>query len=150
MSQMKTENCPSFDPEQEGWSLQQPYGFVETVGPIWERRDEGGLYLGILSEAKHLNRSGVVHGGVILTFADQALGTAAWEATGYKAQVTVQLDVQFVSAVEVGEFVTAQCQVVHMTGSLLFLRGVLLVGGRTVATASGVWRYFRRERDATL
>jgi uncharacterized protein (TIGR00369 family) len=149
MAEINTERRSFINLEQEGWSVQQPYGFVETVGPLWERRDERGLHLGIVSEAKHLNRSGVMHGGAILTFADQALGTAAWEATGYKPQVTIQLDVQFVSAVEVGEFVTAQCQVVRVTGSLVFLRGVLLVGSRTIATASGVWKYFRRVRDAT-
>lgn len=143
-----TETSIPFDPASEGWSLQAPHGFMGTVGPLWERRDEHGLRLGILAEPKHINAGGIMHGGAIMAFADQALGTAGWEATGHKPQVTVQLDVQFISAVAIGEFLTAQCEVVRLTRSMIFLRGTFLVGSRVAATASGVWKFFDRRRSA--
>lgn len=146
MSAEPTEIQSAFDPASEGWRLQPPHGFMGTVGPLWERRDEPGLQLGILAEPKHVNASGIMHGGAIMAFADQALGTAGWEATGHKPQVTVQLDIQFISAVAIGEFLTTRCEVVRLTNSMIFLRGTFLVGSRVVATASGVWKFFDRTR----
>lgn len=128
--------------EREGWRLQTPDGFMGTIGPLWEKRDGTGLRLGLLAEPKHVNATGIMHGGAVMAFADQALGTAGWEKTGFRPQVTIQLDVQFVSAVNIGEFLTAECDVVRTTKSMIFLRGLLLAGSRVAATASGVWRYF--------
>jgi acyl-coenzyme A thioesterase PaaI-like protein len=55
-------------------------------------------------------------------------------------QATVQLDVQFVEAVQIGEFVEANCRVVRRTRALVFMRAELVVGERIVATANGVWK----------
>ena len=52
----------------------------------------------------------------------------------------MQLDVHFVDAVKIGEFVEARCQVVRRTRSLVFMNGELVVGDRIVATAKGVWK----------
>lgn len=136
-----------FDPAGEGWTRRPDDGFVELVGPLWSRPDEEGpVRYGFLAERRHLNRGGVVHGGMVMTFADQALGLAAWAANGDRPQVTVQLDTQFISSVQQGEFVEARCRVLRQTASLLFMRGELAVGDRLVATASGVWK-MRSRRD---
>jgi acyl-coenzyme A thioesterase PaaI-like protein len=63
-----------------------------------------------------------------------------WYANERQPQATVQLDVHFVDAVKVGEFVEAKCQVVRRTRSLVFMSGDLMVGDRVVATAKGVWK----------
>ncbi|WP_375457810.1 PaaI family thioesterase [uncultured Enterovirga sp.] len=96
-----------------------------------------------MAERRHLNRGGVVHGGMVMTFADQALGLAAWAANGDRPQVTIQLDTHFISSVQAGEFVEARCRVVRKTNALLFMQGDLAVGDRLVATAMGVWKMRR-------
>jgi Thioesterase superfamily len=53
---------------------------------------------------------------------------------------TVQLDVHFIDAVAVGEFVEAKCRVARRTRSLIFMSSELVVGDRVVATAKGVWK----------
>ena len=52
----------------------------------------------------------------------------------------MQLDMHFVDAVQVGEFVEAKCRVVRRTRSLVFMSAELVVGARLVATANGVWK----------
>ena len=52
----------------------------------------------------------------------------------------VQLDVHFIDAVQIGEFVEAKCTVVRRTRSLIFMSADLVVGTRVVATAKGVWK----------
>jgi uncharacterized protein (TIGR00369 family) len=131
----------SFDPSAEGWSIRDDEpGLMTLVGPLWEKRQDGRMNLAFLAEPKHLNRRGVVHGGMLMAFADQALGLFAWEANGRLPQATIQLDTHFISPVQAGEFVEASCQVVRRTRSLLFMAGTCLVGQRIVATAQGIWK----------
>jgi acyl-coenzyme A thioesterase PaaI-like protein len=49
-------------------------------------------------------------------------------------------NVQFIAAVQLGEFVEAHCEVVRLTRSIIFMRATMLVGTRTVALASGIWK----------
>jgi acyl-coenzyme A thioesterase PaaI-like protein len=76
----------------------------------------------------------------MMTFADRSLGTTAWHANGQKPQATVHLDVHFIDAVQIGEFVEAKVRVVRRTRALIFMSGEFMVGDRTVATANGVWK----------
>ena len=59
---------------------------------------------GFLADHRHLNRNGMVHGGMIMTFADHAIGLAARTVNRTNSQATVQLDTAFLSGVEEGEF----------------------------------------------
>jgi acyl-coenzyme A thioesterase PaaI-like protein len=81
-----------------------------------------------------------VHGGMLTTFADQAMGMTGRRATGEKPHATIQIGMQFIGAVKVGDFVEADCEVVRETRSLLFIESRLRVGTHTVATASGIWK----------
>jgi acyl-coenzyme A thioesterase PaaI-like protein len=76
---------------------------------------------------------------MLMTFADRAMGMTCWYANEQQPQATVHLDVHFVDAVHIGEFVEAKCTVVRRTRSLIFMNADLVVGTRVVATATGVW-----------
>lgn len=130
----------SFDPAGAGWEILPDRGFIDLVGPLWIREQSGGRSYGFLAEPKHVNRIGVVQGGMLMTFADRAMGLSAWEAMAQRPCVTVQFDAQFVTSARIGEFVEAQCEVVRRARTLVFMRGTLLADSRVVATASGVWK----------
>jgi acyl-coenzyme A thioesterase PaaI-like protein len=129
-----------FDPASLGWRPYADQGFIGLVGPLWQRGPEDEPAFAFLAEHKHHNRRGLVQGGMLMTFADRSMGMTAWHANGRRPQATVQLDVHFVDAVEIGEFVEAQCRVVRRTRSLIFMSATLVVGERVVATANGVWK----------
>jgi len=134
------EQATTFDPAAAGWESYRDEGFVGLVGPFW-MRPSGDTYLfAFLAERKHHNRRGVVQGGMLMTFADRAMGMTCWYANERRPQATVQLDVHFIDAVQIGEFVEAKCKVVRRTRSLIFMSGELVVGTRVVATANGVWK----------
>ena len=131
-----------FDPAKAGW---EPYGsadegFIGLIGPWWMRQAGDGYEYAFLAEPKHHNRRGVVQGGMLMTFADRSMGMTCWYANERQPQATVQLDMHFISAVQIGEFVEAQCKVVRRTRSLVFMSAELAVGDRVVATANGVWK----------
>ncbi len=130
----------AFDPQAEGWTPMVDRGFVDLVGPLWLRHEPEGTACGFLAEARHLNRGGIVHGGMLMTFADQAIGFASIEAAPEGRRVTIQLDTQFVAAVREGDFVVARCRVVRRTRSVMFMTTTLTVGDTVVVTANGIWK----------
>ena len=129
-----------FDPAAEGWTTRAETGLMALVGPVWTKRDGEARRYGFVAEARHLNQGGVVHGGMLMAFADQALGMTASGANGGRRQATVQLDTHFLAPVQEGDFVEAHCEVTRQTRSLIFLLCTLTVGERAVAASSGVWK----------
>jgi acyl-coenzyme A thioesterase PaaI-like protein len=133
------------DPAALGWEEVADDGFIQLVGPVWLKRTEGALNrYAFLAQPKHKNLRGVVQGGMIMTFADRAMGMTARQQNENRPQATVQLDVHFVDAVRIGDFVEAHAEVIRKTKALMFMRADLKVGARVVATANGVWKVLER------
>jgi uncharacterized protein (TIGR00369 family) len=130
-----------FDPAAAGWERVKAHNFGELVGPIWRRGDPR---FGFIATDKHGNHIGIVHGGMLATFADQAMGMTAMRATGNKPHATIELNMHYIGAVHLGEFVEAHCEIVRITRSIIFMRGTIKVGERIVATSSGVWKILER------
>jgi uncharacterized protein (TIGR00369 family) len=118
----------------------RPEGYPALIGPFWYKREEGGFRYGFPAEARHLNLGGVVHGGMLMSFADDVLGMTVWEAAGRKPCTTVQLSTQFISPARAGEFVEGRAEVLRSTRSVVFVRGLVTVGDRTVIHADGIWK----------
>ena len=140
-----------FDPAGAGWEPYTDEGFIGLVGPFWAKPsgDENvAPRFAFLAQPKHHNRRGVLQGGMMMTFADRSMGMTCWYANGQKPQATVHLDVHFIDAVQIGEFVEAKCRVVRRTRSLVFMSGEFMVGKRTVATANGVWKALGKPQEA--
>ena len=133
----------SFDPAAAGWQKVKAGAFVETIGPVWHRRDKGRTLCGLVVTDKHTNRGGFAHGGVLTTLLDTALGLASAEAQGDQ-QATIGLNVQFIAPVRVGDFITVECEVVKTTRTLMFMQGTLRAGENICATAQGTWKILRR------
>lgn len=138
-SQAGTATQP-FDPARAGWDAVKANGFGELIGPLWRRTDRGSLRFGFIVAPKHLNRADTLHGGMLMTFADQALGLTSRHATGGKPHATIELNVQFADNARLGEFVEAHCEVVRATRSLMFMAAKMFVGPRIVGTANGIWK----------
>ncbi|MFA6268041.1 MAG: PaaI family thioesterase [Pseudolabrys sp.] len=135
----------AFDPVAAGWQPYTDEGFIGLVGPFWQRPDGDSFRYAFMAQPKHHNRRGVLQGGMFMTFADRAMGMTCWYANERQPQATVQLDVQFIDAVQIGEFVEAKCRIVRRTRTLIFVTADLAVGTRVVATASGVWKTLFRK-----
>jgi uncharacterized protein (TIGR00369 family) len=85
-------------------------GFAERLGVRPERADDGSAQLSFTAGEEHLNPAGTVHGGVLATLVDTAMGLAVRSATG-EADVpaTSQLTVTYLRPGKPGPMtVTAQ------------------------------------------
>ena len=127
----------AFDPARAGWKIIKQAGFGDLAGPMWRH---GDARFGFVVEAKHLNFADIVHGGMLTTLADQAMGMTALRASGNKPHATIELNIQFIGAVRLGEFVEAHCEIVRLTRAIIFMQCRLVVGTRAVANATGIWK----------
>jgi len=130
-----------FDPAANGWQeITKHTAFGDLVGPIWRTDQDGVPRFGFTVAPKHLNRAGNLHGGMLTTLADQAMAMTARVETGGKPHATIELNIQFVGGVKLGEFVVARPEVVRATRSVVFMRATMFVGDRVVVTTNGIWK----------
>jgi uncharacterized protein (TIGR00369 family) len=130
-----------FDPAAHGWrAIVNHTAFGDLVGPIWRRGDGGHLRFGFIVAPKHLNRAGNLHGGMLMTVADQAMAMTARAATGGKPHATMELNIQFIDAVRIGEFVEVHPEVARAARSVVFMQAKMFVGARLVVTTNGIWK----------
>lgn len=131
----------SVEPEQQGWRTAGDDGFIGLVGPFWTRDNPDGIVShGFIAQERHANLLGVVQGGMLMTFADRALGVAAWKAVDNQPSTTVQFSMNFVAAAQIGSFIEITPRVIRATRSLIFMEGRLTAGETELATATGLWK----------
>ena len=99
----------------------------------------------LITEDKHHNRSGLVQGGVLMTFADRSCGMTARYVSGKPKLATVQFDTHFVEAGKIGEVLISKPHVVRSTRSLIFITTEVTVDKRCIAMASGVFKILKNE-----
>lgn len=129
----------------DGWSLVEATGFIQLVGPLWERAIDGVHEYALPTADKHHNRRGLVQGGVLMTFADRTCGMTARYVTGKPTMATIQLDMHFVEAGQIGDLLISRPRVVRATRSLVFIGTEITVEKRCIATANGVFKILRSE-----
>lgn len=118
--------------------------FMDDIGLMTYRDEEGARIVTLKLQRRHLNAAMHTHGGVILTLLDVAMGSASrlHGDTG-RSTVTVEMKASFLRpGGSEGETIAARGFVRHATRSLAFcdaeLRGE---DGLLLATASGTFKY---------
>lgn len=133
-----------------GWRQIKTGAFSGTLGGLWARGEgtevTAAFVVGTGQANEHM---GTVHGGALMTFADCALGLAIVTALGGAHCATTQLQMHFVSTAREGDLVTCRPEVIRRTSQLVFVRGLLVVGEKTIASADGIWKVFEPQSRTT-
>ena len=126
-----------------------PPGFVQTrlidpfelhVGPVWEQGETGARRFGLRIAKEHVNMRGVIHGGMLMTFADAAFGQAAWDACDHADVVTLNMQSQFLAPAREGDWIQVAPVLTRRTKSMIFLRGDFTVDGAPIFSVASVWK----------
>ena len=136
-----------FDPAADGWRALPDAALPAGLGVPWAKRVDGSWRYGLTTTPAHGNPNGVVHGGVLMAFADHGLSMLAWEAAERAPCTTIQLNTHFLDAITPGEFLDMRGEVTRRTRGLVFVRGVITARGadaaRDVGAVDGIWRVLR-------
>jgi uncharacterized protein (TIGR00369 family) len=137
----------NYDPGAEGWRALPGAALPSGLGVPWARKVDGQWRYGLRTVAEHGNPNGVVHGGVLMAFADQGLSLLAWEAAERSSCTTIQLNTHFLDAARPGDFLELRGEVTRRTLGLVFLRGMVasrdIAGSKDVVAIDGIWRVLR-------
>jgi uncharacterized protein (TIGR00369 family) len=134
--------------EFAGWTTWSRDSFESNNGPFWHRRDsDGRIRCAFRVEKKHLNGMHNVHGGCFMTFADYCLfAFASHELRG--PGITVSFNCEFLNAASEGDLIEATGEVTRAGGSLIFLRGILSCGERSLLTFSATIKRVKKRPPA--
>ena len=107
----------------------------------------GGLELKQISETQyefivevkeiHLNAGKIAHGGFLSTIADTGMGTAAHRVAGDRRCVTINLDMKFISAGQLGDKLKGNVKILKKTKILVFITCEISNEKEIVVSASG-------------
>ena len=128
-----------------GWTVVETTGFLQLIGPLWQRVIDGRHEYALEAQDKHHNRRGLVQGGVLMTFADRSCGMTARYVSGRPTLATVQMDTHFVEAGRIGEILVSRPRVIRSTSSLIFITTEVTVDQRCIAMASGVFKILKND-----
>ena len=114
--------------------------FTDLIGPIYQKTDEPGLIIGLVAEEKHCNARGMVHGGVLGTLADIAMGySAAFSTQPPTRIVTTSQTVDYVGRAEKGDWIEVHTDFQKVGRSIAFANCYFHVDSRRIARASAVF-----------
>lgn len=125
----------------DGWrqcELHDP--FEAHVGPLFEREENGERIFGFFADERHLDDQGAVHEGMLMTFADAFLGSAAHRGSGGKGCVTLSLQASFLEDAKEGDFIVCRARVDRATRAIIFVSAHFSTDEKDVMTATSLWK----------
>lgn len=130
----------------DGWKPIRPGAFVTLIGPIYVRTEADTPSFCFRIQPQHDNTYGRPHGGMVMSFLDEALGLGTHILRPGTAWVTIGFECQFLDGSRIGELVEADTVVTRATSSLMFMRATCRVGDRPIAAATGIWKMVGQKR----
>ena len=116
-------------------------GFMQNIGDLsFKKIDEVNFEYSIKILENFLNTGGIAHGGFIATIADTGMGNAAHIAAGNKRCVTINLDLKFISAGQLGDKLKGDVKILKKTKTLVFISCEISNDKEIVVSASGTWK----------
>jgi uncharacterized protein (TIGR00369 family) len=129
-----------FEPHRRKSGLTAPWE------PIYARKTADAVQLGLRASEAHANSRGLVHGGLITSLADNAMGLSCLEQLGGEASlVTLSLTVDFIGTARRGQWLEIRPQVLRAGLGHAFCAASVHADDILCARTSAVFRAARRE-----
>lgn len=114
---------------------------TEPWEPLYSRKADRAVILGLRAGAAHTNSRGFVHGGLIGALADNAMGLSCAHVGGNTSRlVTVSLNVDFLGTAFAGQWLEFDTVFVKPGRTLSYAQAFVTADGKPCARASAVFR----------
>ena len=102
-----------------------PSPFVQMIGAKIEEGRQGYVRMALVVEEKHTNPNGVMHGGVLTTLMDEALGAVVASVRGMDTMraaphATVEMNVSFLAGARPGDEIVVEGRALKVGRSVAF------------------------------
>lgn len=124
-----------FEPLFRKSSLTEPWE------PLYAKNTDKAVIIGLRLARPHTNGRGLIHGGLITSLADNAMGYSCALVTNWTTSfVTVSLSVDFVGSAEIGQWCAIESDVIKTGKTICFAQCLVKADGAVIARASGTFR----------
>ncbi len=123
----------------EGWEEISDETFISTLGHTFQRLSGELIQTALLTDQRHRNLAGTVHGGAIMTLIDRAIGINCLRLRPDHRVATLSTTVNFHSPANIGSFLVAECSIRKTGRNVTFVEADVTSGDKLIASASAVF-----------
>jgi uncharacterized protein (TIGR00369 family) len=133
-----------FDPDLPKSPITDPWE------PLYSKRTEQAVVLGLRVAKPHTNAQGLVHGGLIATLADNAMAYSCRQVMGWASwMATISLTVDFVGPAQVGQWLTVESDVIKTGKTICFAQSLIKADDSVIARANATFRVVPKHEGDT-
>jgi len=130
-----TEIPAGFEPLSRRSPLTEPWQ------PLYSRRTENAVIIGLRLARPHTNGRGLIHGGLIAALSDNAMGySCAHVMGGVSSLVTIGLAVDFVGTAQIGQWLAIETEVIKTGSTICFAQSLVKADDTVIARANATFR----------
>ena len=136
---MSTDIPPGFEPHFR----RSP--FTDPWEPLYARKTDKAITLGLRVDRPHTNGRGLIHGGLIAALADNTMGYSCAQALGWASSlVTISLAVDYLGNGEIGQWLSVEGEVIKAGSTICFAQSLVRVDDAVIARANGTFRVVKK------
>jgi uncharacterized protein (TIGR00369 family) len=115
--------------------------FTDPWEPLYSKRTEKSVHLGLRLAKPHTNGRGLIHGGLIAALADNAMGYSCGQAMGWTTTfVTISLSVDYAGTADIGQWLAVECEVIKTGKTICFAQSLIKADDVAIARANATFR----------
>ena len=120
--------------------------FTDPWEPLFSKTEPRHVSIGLRLTEAHCNSRGLVHGGLIASLADNAMGLSCVAALSDEGRspkgglVTVSLSTDYLGSARLGQWLATDTHVVKTGGSLCFADCLVRADGQPIARANATFK----------
>jgi uncharacterized protein (TIGR00369 family) len=120
--------------------------FTDPWEPLYSKRTERAVIMGLRLAKAHTNARGLIHGGLMAALADNAMGYSCAQATGWRSSfVTISLAVDFTGSADIGQWLAVESEVIRTGSTICFAQCLVKADDAVVARANGTFRVVKKQ-----
>jgi uncharacterized protein (TIGR00369 family) len=115
--------------------------FTDPWEPLYSKRTDKSVIMGLRLAKPHTNARGLIHGGLIASLADNAMGySCAHQMDRAVSLVTIGLAVDFVGSAQLGQWLAVEPEVIRTGNTICFAQCLIRADDAVIARANGTFR----------
>jgi uncharacterized protein (TIGR00369 family) len=123
--------------------------FTDPWEPLYSKRTNRAVGLGLRLAKPHTNSRGLIHGGLIAALADNAMGYSCGQVMsevmggvtgGQSSLVTISLAVDYVGSAQIGQWLAVESEVIRTGHTICFAQSLIKADDAVIARANATFR----------
>jgi len=124
--------------------------FTDPWEPLYSQRTDSAVILGLRLAKPHTNSRGLIHGGLIASLADNAMGYSCAQVMGgamggQSSLVTISLAVDFIGSAQIGQWLAVESEVIRTGHTICFAQSLIKADEAVIARANATFRVVTKQ-----